>query len=264
MTGHNKLYCTCSIDFSQETDTLSTMTDRPLPEQAVAAALSQNWKEAIRINLAIIKESKTDIETLCRLGYAYLKSGHFKEAKKTYEKVLALDQYNQIAEKNLKKLTTLKKKNLEIDSMSAISPMMFLEEPGITKVVECIHVAPPQTLSTLSPGQDVILKAKNHCVEIRTAQNTYLGALPDDISFRLIKLLSAGNTYRAIVKSVEKNNLKVLIRETARGKRFADQPTFAASTSYVPFAHGMASSEAPDMTPTGEENEETEKPHREA
>jgi len=240
------------------------MTDRLLPDQAVAAALAQNWKEAIRINLAIVKESKTDIEALCRLGYAYLKSGHIKEAKKTYEKVLALDQYNQIAEKNLRKLDTLKKKNLETDGAAAISPMMFLEEPGITKVVECIHVAPPQTLSTLSPGQDVNLKAKNHCVEIRTGQNTYLGALPDDISFRLIKLLTAGNTYRAIVKSVEKNALKVLIREMARGKRFANQPTFAASTSYVPFARGMSAPEAPDMTPTGEDDQEGEEHHREA
>ena len=240
------------------------MTDRALSDQAVTAALAQNWKEAIRINLAIIKESKTDIEALCRLGYAYLKVGRIKEAKTTYEKVLTLDQYNQIAEKNLAKLVSLKKKTLVTTGTSAISPMMFLEEPGITKVVECIHVAPPQTLSTLSPGQDVSLKAKNHCVEIRTSQNTYLGALPDDISFRLIKLLTAGNTYRAIIKSVEKNALKVLVRETARGKRFANQPTFAASTSYVPFARGAGNVEAPDMTPTGEDVDEADVAHREA
>lgn len=234
------------------------MTDRSLPDQAVKAALAQNWKEAVHINLAIIKESKTDIEALCRLGYAYLKSGHIKEAKKAYERVLTLDQYNQIAEKNLLKLATLKKKNLESDGAAAISPMMFLEEPGITKVIDCIHVAPPQTLSTLSPGQDVSLKSKNHCVEIRTTQHTYLGALPDDISFRLIKLLAAGNTYRAIVKSIEKNSLKVLIRETGRGKRFANQPTFAATTSYVPFARGITTADAPDMTPTGEDDQEAE------
>lgn len=234
------------------------MTDHSLSDQAVAAALSQNWKEAIRVNAAILKESKQDIEALCRLGYAYLKLGHFKEAKMTYEKVLSLDQYNQIAEKNLAKLVSLKKKNLSADGGAAISPLMFLEEPGITKVVECIHVAPPQTLSTLSAGQEVTLKLKNHCVEIRTNQKTYLGALPDDISFRLLKLIQSGNTYRAIVKAVEKNGLKVLLRETGRGKRFANQPTFAASTSYVPFARGVSAAEAPDMTPTGEDGSEAE------
>ncbi len=228
--------------------------DPSLQNNAIQAALSQNWKEAIKINTTLLKDAKDDIGALCRLGYAYLKSGHIKEAKKTYEKVLSLDQYNQIAEKNLQKLATIKKKDMVDGDASVISPMMFLEEPGITKVVDCIHVAPPQALSTLSAGQEVLLKSKNHCIEIRTNQNTYLGALTDDLSFRLLKLIESGNSYRAIVKSVEKNSLKVLIRETARGKKFANQPTFAASTSYVPFSHGMSSSDAPDMTPTGEDD----------
>lgn len=230
---------------------------------AIEAALSQNWKEAIRLNLAILKQTKNDVEALSRLAYAYLKSGHIKEAKKIYEKVLSLDQYNKIAEKNLSKLSTLKKKNLEFDGGGMISPMMFLEEPGITKIVDCIHIAPPQTLSTLSTGQEVTLKSKNHCIEIRTTQNTYLGALTDDISFRLLRLVKAGNTYRAIVKSVEKNALKVLIRETARGRRFANQPTFAASTSYIPFARGTTTTDTPDVTPTGEDSEEAESPGEE-
>jgi tetratricopeptide (TPR) repeat protein len=233
--------------------------DPTLQTTAINAALSQNWKEAIRINLSILKIQKDDIASLCRLGYAYLKSGQMKEAKKTYEKVLSLDQYNQIADKNLKKLLTLKKKDLESDSQVALSPMMFLEEPGITKIVECINVAPPQTLATLSAGQEVTFKSKNHCIEIRTTQQTYLGALPDDLSFRLLKLIEAGNTYRVIVKGIEKNGLKVLIRETARGKKFANQPTFAASTSYIPFSRGGNTSDAPDMTPTGEDDDEEEK-----
>lgn len=235
------------------------MTDRHLPAQAVAAALSQNWKEAIRINTAIVREQKDNIEALSRLAYGYVKTGQLSLAKKTYEKVLQLDQYNHIAQKNLKKLATLKKKDLVHDATAHVSPMMFLEEPGKTKIVDCIHVAPSQVLSVLSAGQEVELKAKNHCIEIRSRQNTYLAALPDDMSFKLIKLLSAGNTYRAIVKSVEKNALKVIIRELSRGKRFANQPSFTSTTSYVPFAHGGTGTvEAPDMTPTGEESDHTD------
>ena len=74
-------------------------TDISAPSSAIQAALSQNWKEAIRLNLAILKQTKHDIDALSRLAYAYLKSGSIKEAKKTYEKVLSLDQYNKIAEK---------------------------------------------------------------------------------------------------------------------------------------------------------------------
>jgi tetratricopeptide (TPR) repeat protein len=233
------------------------MTDSNLPADAVAAALAQNWKEAIRINLGILKTQKDNIEALSRLAYAYLKTGQLTVAKKTYEKVLSIDQYNHIALKNVKKLGTLKKKDIVSDSDKRMSPLMFLEEPGKTKIVDCINAAPHQVLSTLSAGEEVVLKAKNHCIEIRSTQNTYLAALPDDMSFKLIKLLEAENTYQVIVKSVEKNGLKVLIRELSRGKQFANQPSFTTTTSYIPFSKGGSSlgQDVPDMTPTGEEGE---------
>ncbi|OGG11466.1 hypothetical protein A2Z00_02875 [Candidatus Gottesmanbacteria bacterium RBG_13_45_10] len=240
------------------------MTDSSLPQDAIAAALAQNWKEAIRINSAILKEQKNDIEALCRLAYAYLKTCQLTLAKKTYQTVLDLDQYNQIALKNLKKVGSMKKKDVEKNPINRLSPMMFLEEPGKTKVVECIHLAPSQILSGLSAGQEVHLKAKNHCVEIRTANQTYLAALPDDMSFKLIKLLSAGNTYQSIIKSVEKNSLKILIRELSRGKRFAHQPSFITTTSYIPFARGTSpQGDLPDMTPTGESEPQEETPREE-
>ena len=233
------------------------MTDSHLPADAVAAALAQNWKEAIRINTAILKGQKDNIEALSRLAYAYLKTGQLSVAKKTYEKVLAIDQYNHIALKNIKKLGSLKKKDLTSDFDYHLSPLMFLEEPGKTKIVDCIHVAPNPVISTLSAGEEVQLKAKNHCIEIRSMQNNYLAALPDDTSFKLIKMLAAGNTYQAIVKGVEKNGLKILIRELSRGKRFANQPSFTTTTSYIPFSKGGSTmgADTPDMTPTGEEGE---------
>ena len=215
------------------------MTDQHLPTDAVAAALAQNWKEAIRINTAILKDEKNDTEALSRLAYAYLKTGQLTSAKKTYEKVLAVDQYNHIALKNIKKLGTLKKKDLHSDSDHQLSPLMFLEEPGKTKIVECIHAAPKQVLSMLSAGENVELKAKNHCIEIRSAENIYLAALPDDVSFKLGKLLIAGNTYQVIVKNVENNCLRVLIRELSRGKKFASQPSFTTTTSAIPLPKGF-------------------------
>lgn len=232
------------------------MTSDSLPTLAVTAALAQNWKEAIALNTAILKENKDNIEAQSRLAYAYLKTGKVTLAKQLYEKVLSRDQYNQIAQKNLKKLLTLKKKNLETQATKAISPLIFLEEPGRTKVIDCIHCAPPNILSGLSAGQEVILKARNHCVELRTANNLYLGALPDDISFKLIKFLVGGNVYQAVVKSIEKNILKVMLREVSRGKRFINQPSFTTNTSYIPFSQGTTIQERPNVTPTGEEHDD--------
>ncbi len=234
------------------------MTDTSLSSQAVTAALTQNWKEAIRLNQEILKQQEENFEALSRLAYAYMRSGELSKAKKMYEQVLKFDKYNQIAQKNLKKLTNLKKDAVLADSDKVVSPLMFLEEPGKTKVVDCTHVAPNQVLSTLTSGEEVMMKQKNHCIEIRSTANVYLAALPDDISFKLSRLIEAGNTYQIIVKNIDKNALKVLIRELSRGSKFANQPSFTSTTSYIPFSKGgsgLSADDIPDMTPTGEETE---------
>ena len=231
------------------------MASTTLTEEAVQSALSQNWKDAIRINSEILKHDKASVEALSRLAFAYLKTGELPLAKKTYEKVLKLDQYNHIALKNIKKLDTIKKKDISNGNEEHLSPLMFLEEPGKTKVVECINVAPNQVLSALSAGEVVHLKIKNHCIEIRSQNSAYLAALPDDVSFKLTKLIDGGNIYQTIIKNIDKNSLKVLIREMSRGKKFAHQPSFTSTTSYIPFSKGgnTLSGESPDMTPTGED-----------
>lgn len=225
---------------------------------AIAAALVQNWKEAIRLNSQIVRDDGGNIDALNRLAYAYLRTGQPTKAKRMYQKVLKLDPYNQIAQKYVKNAGSVKRKNIPSGAGAQISPILFLEEPGKTKIAQCVNPAPVQILSTLSPGQEVQLRAKNHCVEVRTAGNVYLAALPDDLSFKLIKLLSAGNTYQTIIKGVSKNNLTVLIRELSRGRKFRSQPSFisAATTSYLPFAHQESKDmERPDVTPTGEAEE---------
>lgn len=241
------------------------MTEQVTASDAIRAALNSDWKEAIRINTLLLKKDTYTLDALSRLAFAYMKTGQLLLAKNTYQKVLKLDQYNHIALKNLQKLSSLKKKHIEKEHGTGMSPMMFLEEPGKTKIVECIHLAPVTVLSTLSAGQEMLLKPKNHCVEIRTPANTYVAALPDDLSFKLIKLIAAGNTYHVLIKSVDKKTLKVMLREIVRGKRFEHQPTFIATTSYTPFARVTPASthDMPDMTPTGEEedggsNEETQ------
>ncbi len=231
------------------------ISDHPTAENAIAAALAQDWKEAIRVNLAILKSDRNDLEALCRLAFAYLKTGQLLAAKRTYQKVLALDKYNQIATKNLKKMTSLKKKDMANEAATFMSPMIFLEEPGKTKIVECVHVAPTHVLSTLSAGQEVFLRPKNHCIEVRTSSSTYVAALPDDMSFKLNKMMAGGNTYQAIVKGVDKKSVKVMLRELTRGKKFAKQPSFTSTTSYVSFAKS-GTRETPDMTPTGEDADE--------
>lgn len=244
------------------------MPNRATAEAAITAALSHNWREAIRINVTLLKEDKTNIATLNRLGYAYAQNGQRVLAKTTFEKVLTLDPYNQIALKHTKNLGSIKKKLQPVTPTTKISPLVFLEEPGVTKIVAAINLAPAQTLTTLTPGMEVMLKTRNHCVEVRLAPNTYIAALPDDISFKLLKLIASGNRYRAIIKGVDKKSLILMLREISRGKKFANQPSFTSSSLSI--SSGIHSTVDRDgeklerMTATGEgeEEDQTDNPNQ--
>ena len=214
------------------------MSQPCLKDQAILLALGQNWKEAIQINLQIIKEEKTSIDAHNRLGYAYMKNGQPIKSKEIFTKVLKLDPYNQIAQKNLKRISLLKKGSITISTCEDISPLLFLEEPGKTKIVDCINTAPMNALSVLTCGQKIQLVPKAHSIDVRDMQNTYIGALPDDLAFRLLKLMDAGNEYAVFVKGVSKNCVSIFIRETKRGKKLTNQPSFIGSTNYMPYQRG--------------------------
>lgn len=219
-------------------------------DAAIAAALSQQWNAAVEINESIIKMDSNNIDALNRLGFAYAKLGKIKQAKAAYEKVLTLDRYNQIAEKNLAKI---KNHTIQESSATMTSPLMFLEEPGKTKIVPLINVAPIKVLSNLVCGQEVHMKIKKHTIEIRDDQKQFIGALPDDVSFRLSRFIDGGNTYRIVIRSIGKNALSVFIRELARGSMYKDQPSFTPQSTYVVQGRTDDTQEKPDITPTGEE-----------
>lgn len=223
---------------------------------AIRAALENNWEMAITYNLGLLKADKDNINSLNRLGFAYIKSGKIKEAKKTLLKVKSIDEYNLIALKNLARINSLEESPIEESTEThVISPMQFLEDPGKTKVAQCVNVAPTRIISSVHCGQEVYLKVKNHNIEIRDQKQRYLGALPDDLSFRLMKLLEGKNTYAVFIKSVEKNSLSVIVREISRGKRFEHQPSFVAIGNYQTFSRDAAvETDKPDVTPTGEED----------
>lgn len=204
------------------------MVDSPTAEAAIAAALSHNFSLAIRINTALLKNDPSNIAALNRLGYAYAQNGQRTLAKNTLARVLTLDPYNQIALKHTKNLASVKRKGIPTAGANHISPLSFLEEPGVTKIVAAVNLAPAQTIAVLTPGMEVTLKPRNHCVEVRIPPNTYIAALPDDLSFKLLKLMASGNRYQAIIKGVDKKSLILILRETARGRKFAGQPSFTA------------------------------------
>lgn len=171
-----------------------------------------------------------------RLAYAYIQVGKIDEARKLYKKILVKDKYNIIAIKNLDKLNALPKSAKTISHKQAaltISPGLFIEEPGKTKTISLINIAPPSVLSNLNPGTEVFFYPKKHAIDIRNNDKIYLGALPDDFAFKLLRFIKAGYEYKIYIKNSTKNTVSIFICEINRAKRFKSQPSFLMPNSSI-------------------------------
>ncbi len=207
-----------------------------LQRLAIDAALDSRWEEALKLNKKIIKLEPQSIAALNRQARCYMELGKNNLAKKYYQSVLKFDPYNPIALKNLKIVKAFKSDGFHhaIDGQVKLTPELFLQEPGKTKVVTLLKVAEPKTLSKMFPGMQVNMTVKNKKIIIVDSDKSYLGVLPDDICHHLIRLLKGGNKYSLIIASVRVNSLSVLIREIFRSKRFKNQSSFLEGSQYFP------------------------------
>ena len=202
-----------------------------LSKLAIDAALDYKWDEALRLNKQILKLDPQNIDALNRQARVYMEMGRSTLAKKYYIQVIKLDPYNPIALKNLKIVRAFKENGKDnghilANHINKLSPTLFLQEPGKTKVVSLLKVAEPQKLSQAFCGMKVDLLIKNRKITIVDLRTNYLGVLPDDISHHLLRLLRGGNKYELFIKAIRVNSLSVLIKETYRSKRFKNQPSF--------------------------------------
>lgn len=198
-----------------------------LKDKAIQAMLLGQWQNATSLNKALLNENPNDIDALNRLAYAFTILGRIKDAKSTYRKVLKLDILNQIAIRNVKKLTDLGPR--QIAKSAALLKYVnntFLEETGKTKIVTLVNTAQPKIMVLLTIGQPVIIAIKRSKIFIQDQNRQYLGMLPDDVGKRLIKLIKGKNVYEACVKSVTEHNVSVFIKEVKRARRYKNQPSF--------------------------------------
>lgn len=194
--------------------------------QAIKAALTGAWKKAIELNKRILKAEPQNIAALNRLARAFLENDNPATAKKTYQKVLKIDQYNPIALKNLKRLPGKKTQTSKKNEKKSVSAVAFLEEPRKTKIVSLVRLASAQQLAEIDSGDEVLLTPKKRFIAATNQNHTYLGALPEDLSQRLIAFFKGGNRYQAFVKSIDRNHLEVIIKEIHRAARFKNRPSF--------------------------------------
>lgn len=197
------------------------ITIAKLRQQAINAAKNNDWNQAVETNLMILDQTPKDVNTLNRLGLAYMQLGETKKAKDSFKQSVEIDKTNTIAKKQLDRINS---------KQAAPAPSFhreyFIEEPGITKVVELHRLAGKQVVDMLSVGQLCNLVLKKRYISVENEDGTYIGALPEDISFRLSKLISSGNTYTCRIHTVTGKECTVYLKELTRSKRNEDIHSF--------------------------------------
>ena len=201
--------------------------------QAILAAKKGNWQEAVRLNLEYLEKQPASHAGYNRLGVAYLQLGDARQATAAFKQALSIDKNNPIAKKNLKKAQSLD---------SYIPPSFtqphFIEEPGKTKVVELHRLADKGCLNSFPTGAPCILRCKKRYISVEVGTR-YIGALPEDISFRLSRLIERGNQYQCYLYETSNKSCSVYIKEIFKSKKNQDTTSF-------PVSHAETNSENSD------------------
>jgi len=230
-----------------------------LIQLAIDAALDSRWEEALKLNKQIIKVDPQNVDALNRQARVHMEMGKFNLAKKYYSEALKIDPYNPIAIKNLKIIKSFKgngDSGLIHNGISKLSASLFLQEPGKTKIVNLLKVAEPQKLSKAFCGMKVNMIIKNRKITITDEFDNYLGVMPDDINYHLLKLLKGGNKYDLFIKAIKVNGLAVLIKETYRSKKFKNQPSFLENSNTTLATEILTNLDQNDSDDETDENEE--------
>lgn len=179
-----------------------------LKNLAIKNAKEGDWEAAIKNNTELFELNPENTNALNRIGIAYIQLNKIPKAKKYFKQVLEIDTNNRIAQKHLEKLNSNK-----VVAAPSFIKQHFIEEPGKTKTVQLLRLAGKQVLENICIGRICELKIKNRFISIES-NGQYLGALPEDLSFRLSKLIKNGNTYTCQVRSCTTKQCFVYLKET--------------------------------------------------
>ena len=246
----------------------------PQVQEAIKAALEGNWVEALRLNQRLLEKYPNDVDTLNRLARSFGETDEIGQAKKIYHKVLELDPYNPIAEKNIKRLQSIKKGSLKAtQKLSVVKGDIFLEEPGKTITVVLEDTAMPSILAGLDTGDPVKLVPHRNKITVVTDNDNQqrIGSIDDVLARRIAGDSRSGSKFEAFVKSMsfktpdaKKDNAQVAIfvRETYRSPKVATTPFPSEASSFTPYvreeALNLLSNQAPLPTEADDAIEEVE------
>jgi len=208
-----------------------------LSREAIDLALQGRWEEAEAMNRSIVEQFPADAETYNRLGRALTELGDFNGAREAYFRALELAPENNIAKKNIARLSSLS------DSMAALNDSshktlaskgpsrrvalnLFMTEMGKAGVVDLHNIASGKILAKMSFGDHVHLEVKGQRLMVKSEDEEYLGQVEPKQGLRLVQLMKGGNRYDAAILNADEGRAQVVIKEMYQHPSQAGRPSF--------------------------------------
>ena len=200
-------------------------------EQAINMARQSRWEEAVEVNERLIQAFPNDADALNRLGKALTELGRYPEALDAYERALAADPTNTIAQKNVARLQTLKEEGATPPVQQKYDPALFIEEPGKTAVTTLVNVAASDILAPMAAGDQLSLHVNGSVIEVHDLRDQLIGQLEPKITLRLLPLITSGNEYAAAITAIDDHQVRTIIRETYQHPTNASKVSFPTSVA---------------------------------
>ncbi len=207
-------------------------------KEAIDMAMQARWQEAVEINQEIITSFPEDVDAYNRLGRAYMELGQYKLSRKAYQKTVELDQYNAIANRNLRRLNDLKDSGKTEVETDKVEPQQFIEEIGKTGVVTLEELAKKEKRASTVAGDKAILKIDGSYLVVENSRGEYLGRVEPKHAPRLIRLMLGGNKYSSVVVKSTAEGMTVMVREVYQDPSQAGRLSFPPKGSEEFRAYG--------------------------
>ena len=207
---------------------------RELQERAIRLALESKWDEAVEANQRLLSITPRDLSTLNRLGKALSELGRYGEAKEAYTTALDIDPTNNIARKNLERLSQLGDGASAVrPSHERMDPRLFIEETGKTGFTNLVDVATRAVLARLTAGDQVYFDREGSLLYIKNGAGERIGRIEPRLANRLIKFMDSGNQYAAGITELNDHQVRIIIRETFQHPSMFGKVSFPSSGAEV-------------------------------
>ncbi len=216
--GSYDLYSTTNLEMGRSMEPgreeEKTKLRKEKSKEAIALALKGEWEAAVQANQEILGAFPNDVESLNRLGKAFLELGRYNAARGAFANAVNLSPHNTIAKKNLERLDHLEDSSPQPKLSKVVTPHLLIEESGKSGVTILCKPGDDEVLVKMAAGDGVNLRIVDRSLVIEDCQGHYVGQVEPKLALRLMRLMEAGNRYEAAVISVDRREASIVIWET--------------------------------------------------